>query len=66
MIEQVRQSTGQLPREISAAAGCFCFKTVKGLTDLGVDVSIPPDNIKHTAPWPMPCGHILQEDDSSR
>lgn len=60
MIEQVRQNTGELPREMSADASYFSKEAVKRLTALGVEAFIPPDKIKHTAPLsPAPCAGVF-------
>lgn len=59
MIEQVRDNTGQLPREMSADAGYFSGKTVEDISGLKVEAFIPPDKLRHTvSPVPGPRGRI--------
>jgi len=48
MMKEVKENTGELPREMSADAGYFSSDAVKGLTAEGVDVYIPPDKMRHT------------------
>ena len=59
MMEVVKSNTGQLPHQMSADAGYFSSDAVKNLTDLGIDVYMPPDKIGHrfTLP-PAPRGRI--------
>ena len=59
MMEVVKSNTGQLPHQMSADAGYFSSDAVKNLTDLGIDVYMPPDKIGHrfTLP-PAPWGRI--------
>ena len=61
MMEAVKTNTGQLPRQISADAGYFSSDAVKNLTDLGIDVYMPPGRMGHRANLaPAPKGRIPQ------
>ena len=47
MMEQVKENTGELPREMSADAGYFSSDAVKDLSAEGIDVYMPPDRMHH-------------------
>ena len=52
MMAIVRENTGRLPGKLSADAGYFSSDAVNNLTDLGIDVYIPPDKTGHRAVLP--------------
>ena len=59
MMKQVKENTGELPREMSADAGYFSSSVVKELTAEGIDVYMPPDRMHHTHKMPAaPRGRI--------
>jgi len=59
MMEVVKSNTNQLPHQMSADAGYFSSNAVKNLTDLGIDVYMPPDKIGHRFTLsPAPRGRI--------
>lgn len=59
MMEQVKENTGKLPREMSADAGYFSSNVVKDLTASGIDVYMPPDKMHHAYKMPAaPRGRI--------
>ena len=59
MMEQVKENTGELPREMSADAGYFSSDAVKDLSADGIDVYMPPDKMHHTYKMPAaPRGRI--------
>jgi len=59
MTQQVKENTGELPRQMSADAGYFSSVAVKDLTADGVDVYIPPDKMRHAIKMPAaPRGRI--------
>ena len=59
MMEQVKDNTGELPREMSADAGYFSSDVVKGLAASGIDAYIPPDKMNHVYSMPeAPRGRI--------
>lgn len=61
MMQQVKENTGGLPREMSADAGYFSSDEVTRLTATGIDVYIPPDKMHHTYKMPAaPRGRIPQ------
>ena len=61
MMQQVKENTGALPREMSADAGYFSSDEVTKLTTTGIDVYIPPDKMRHTHKMPAaPRGRIPQ------
>jgi hypothetical protein len=58
-MEQVKENTGALPREMSADAGYFSSDAVKDLSAEGMDVYMPPDRMHHTYKMPAaPRGRI--------
>ena len=59
MMQQVKENTGGLPREMSADAGYFSSDEVTKLTTAGIDAYVPPDKMCHTGKTPAaPRGHI--------
>lgn len=59
MMQQVKENTGGLPREMSADAGYFSSDEVTKLTAAGIDAYVPPDKMCHTAKMPAaPRGRI--------
>jgi len=61
MMQQVKENTGGLPREMSADAGYFSSDEVTKLTAAGIDVYMPPDKMHHTYKLPAgPRGRIPQ------
>lgn len=61
MMQQVKENTGALPREMSADAGYFSSDEVTKLTAIGIDVYIPPDKMRHAHKMPAaPRGRIPQ------
>ena len=59
MMKQVKENTGELPRQMSADAGYFSSNTVEELTNAGIDVYIPPDKMRHAYRMPAaPRGRI--------
>jgi transposase len=57
MMDQVKNNTGRLPREMSADAGYFSAKAVKEIIAQKVEAFIPPDKIRHTVFPPPASGH---------
>ncbi len=61
MMQQVKENTGGLPRQMSADAGYFSSDEVTKLTAAGIDAYIPPDKMRHTYKMPAaPRGRIPQ------
>ena len=61
MMQQVKENTGGLPREMSADAGYFSSDEVTKLTAAGIDAYVPLDKMCHTAKMPAaPRGRIPQ------
>jgi transposase len=61
MMQQVKENTGELPRQMSADAGYFSSGAVKDIAADGVDVYIPPDKVRHAHnPRPAPRGRVPQ------
>lgn len=61
MMQQVKDNTGKLPREMSADAGYFSSEEVIKLSAPGVAVHMPPDKTRHTYKMPAaPRGRIPQ------
>jgi len=59
IMKQVKENTGELPREMSADAGYFSSNAVEELTVAGIDVYIPPDRMHHAYKMPAaPRGRI--------
>ena len=59
MMKQVKENTGELPRQMSADAGYFSSDAVKDLIADGIDVYMPPDRMHHTYKMPAaPRGRI--------
>lgn len=59
LTKQVRNNTGQFPREVSADAGYFSTKAVEDIFALGVEPFIPPDKTRHKVSLPpAPRGRI--------
>jgi len=59
MMKQVKENTGEFPREMSADAGYFSSDGVKDLTAEGIDVYMPPDKMRHAYKMPAaPRGRI--------
>ncbi len=59
MVKQVKENTGDLPRQMSADAGYFSSNVVGELTASGIDVYIPPDKMRHAYKMPAaPRGRI--------
>jgi transposase len=59
MMKQVKENTGELPREMSSDAGYFSSEAVQNLTAEGVDVYMPPDKMRHGYKMPAaPRGRI--------
>jgi transposase len=48
MMQQVKENTGGLPREMSADAGYFSSDEITKLTAAGIDAYVPPGKICHT------------------
>jgi transposase len=61
MMEKVNENAGRLPHQMSADAGYFSSDTVITLTQMGIDVYMPPNRISHTDfKQPSPRGRIPQ------
>ncbi len=61
MMEKVKENAGRLPNQMSADAGYFSSETVTALTQMGIDVYMPPNRISHTDfKQPSPRGRIPQ------
>ena len=61
MMQQVKENTGALPREMSADAGYFSSDEVIKLSTTGMDIYMPPDKTQHTYKMPAaPRGRIPQ------
>jgi len=61
MMQQVKENTGELPREMSADAGYFSSDEVTKLIAAGIDTYVPPSKIRHTYKMPAaPRGRIPQ------
>ena len=61
MMQQVKENTGKLPREMSADAGYYSSDEVIKLTASGIDAYMPPDKMGHTYKMPAaPRGRIPQ------
>jgi len=59
IMQQVKENTGVLPREMSADAGYFSSDEVTKLTAAGIDAYVPPDKMCHTGKTPAaPRGRI--------
>lgn len=59
MMEEVQANTGQMPVQMSADAGYFSGTAVENLTNLGIDVYMPPGQMRHGyAEPPAPRGRI--------
>jgi transposase len=59
MVKQVKENTGDLPRQMSADAGYFSSNVVEELTATGIDVYMPPDKMRHAHRTPAaPRGRI--------
>ena len=59
MMEETIDNVGAVPREVSAAAGCYSAKAVDELHALGMDPLIAPDQTRHgRVPPPAPDGRI--------
>jgi transposase len=59
MMERVKENAGRLPKQLSADTGYFSSETVTALTQIGIDVYIPPNRISHTDfRLPSPRGRI--------
>ena len=59
MMKQVKENTGELPREMSADAGYFSSDAVTHLSTEGIDVYMPPDKMRHAYKMPAaPRGRI--------
>jgi len=59
LMQQVKENTGRLPREMSADAGYFSSDEVTRLTAAGIDAYMPPDKMCHTTRMPAaPRGRI--------
>lgn len=62
MMEVVKETIGQLPRQMSADAGYFSSDAVKNLTAQGIDVYMPPDKMSHrTVLPPAPRGRMPKD-----
>jgi transposase/signal recognition particle subunit SEC65 len=48
MMQQVKENTGGLPREMSADAGYFSSDEITKLTAAGIDAYVPPGKMCHT------------------
>jgi len=59
MMRQVKENTGELPRQMSADAGYFSSGVVRDLAADGIDAYIPPDKMRHACKLPAaPRGRI--------
>lgn len=59
MMEQIKDNTGVLPKEMSADAGYFSAKVVEELSTSGIEPFIPPDKTRHGISLPpAPRGRI--------
>ncbi len=62
MMQQVKENTGAMPREMSADAGYFSSDEITRLTAAGVDAYVPPDKMRHSTRTPAaPRGRIPRE-----
>ena len=61
MMEKVKENAGRLPNQMSADTGYFSSETVTALTQMGIDVYMPPNRISHADfRLPSPRGRIPQ------
>jgi transposase len=59
MMEKVKENTDRLPHQMSADTGYFSNETVTALSELGIDVYMPPNRIHHSDfMLPSPLGRI--------
>jgi transposase len=59
MMEKVKENAGRLPKQMSADTGYFSSDTVTALTQMGIDVYMPPNRISHADfRLPSPRGRI--------
>lgn len=59
MMEKVKENTDRLPHQMSADTGYFSSETVTALSELGIDVYIPPNRVHHSDfMLPSPLGRI--------
>jgi transposase len=62
MMAKVKENAGRLPNQMSADAGYFSSETVTALTQMGIDVYIPPNRISHADfRLPSPRGRIPKD-----
>ena len=62
MIEEVIANTGEVPREVSADAGCYSAQAVADLQALGTDPYVAPEKTRHGhQPPPAPRGRIPRD-----
>jgi transposase len=62
MMEKVEENTGRLPKQMSADTGYFSSETVIALTQMGIDVYMPPNRISHADfRSPSPRGRIPKD-----
>ena len=47
MIEETVSNTGEVPKEVSADAGCYPAQAVDGLYALGTDPPVAPEQTRH-------------------
>ncbi len=47
MIEETVSNTGEVPKEVSADAGCYPAQAVDGLYALGTDPLVAPEQTRH-------------------
>ena len=70
MIEETMSNTGEVPKEVSADAGCYPAQAVDGLYALGTDPFVAPEKTRHgrvlepTPPWPHTQGAVRQRPDA--
>jgi transposase len=62
MMEKVKENAGSLPNQMSADTGYFSSETVIALTQMGIDVYMPPNRISHADfRLPSPRGRIPKD-----
>jgi len=62
MMEKVKENAGRLPKQMSADTGYFSSDAVTALTQMGIDVYMPPNRISHADfRLPSPRGRIPKD-----
>jgi transposase len=62
MMEKVKENAGRLPKQMSDDTGYFSSDTLTALTEMGIDVYMPPNRISHADfRLPSPRGRIPKD-----